>query len=69
MTTKHYALYKHTRPRQRRKRNQCPYCKHEKERCCAHIGEFICTRPLGHEGPHVACGEETHEIARGEDHE
>ena len=48
---------------------QCPYCKHGKQHCCAHIGEFICTRPLGHKGPHVACGEETHEIARGDDHE
>ena len=46
---------------------QCPYCKHGKEHCCAHIGELICTRPLGHKGPHVACGEETHEIARRED--
>lgn len=44
---------------------RCQYCKEESTRCRQWSPKsFICCRPLGHSGPHVACGidEEDHPI-------
>lgn len=50
----------------------CQYCKGEERRCFAVTddSEWLCTRPEGHGGPHVACGSEgTHCIATWKDGE
>ena len=44
---------------------ECQFCNHD-EPCCIETspgGEWICIRPIGHKGMHVACSESTHVLA------
>ena len=55
----------------------CPYCLNDgiPRLICGTAFEtedgfvFLCSRPQGHVGDHVACGEENHEIAKGKNEE
>jgi len=53
-----------------RTKENCKFCVPMGEHCCGaqqHIDglhqPFICTRPMGHEGQHVACSLEEHGVA------
>jgi len=50
---------------------ECPYCaRHPGEISCGDGSEIpfapICTRPAGHNGPHVACADSEHDLVRWE---
>lgn len=42
---------------------ECPYCADLGQTECDAQNFLYCTRPAGHEGPHVACGKNDHELA------
>jgi hypothetical protein len=46
-------------------RMPCVFCDREGLELCGEMGRdhsFICTRDVGHEGPHVACGDTEHSL-------
>lgn len=47
----------------------CPYHDYGKTLCAAHNQGYTCTRPEGHVGNHVACGNITHNIHTWRTHE
>lgn len=43
----------------------CEFCKEVSQGCCSAKSPkdyYRCTRPLGHTGPHVACGIQNHRL-------
>lgn len=41
---------------------RCYYCRKRDYEVCRASDFYVCTRPKGHKGPHVACGNHSHAV-------